>query len=71
MRLSTLDLVAARIDEQNTGILVVALQLNEDVVERRTEGDRAPASAHNDEQVVFVYYLREPLQVIASIGLEE
>ena len=39
MRFTTLYLVAARIDEQDTGILVVALQLHENVVVRRAEGD--------------------------------
>ena len=39
MCLATLYLVAVRIDEQNAGILIIALQLHEDVVERWAERD--------------------------------
>ena len=39
MCLATLDLVSTRIDKQNAGILIIALQLHKDVVVRRTEGD--------------------------------
>ena len=37
--LTALYLVAAWIDEQDACVLIVALQLNEDVVERRAVGD--------------------------------
>ena len=32
VRLATLDLVSTRIDKQNAGILIIALQLHKDVV---------------------------------------
>ena len=39
MRLAAFDLVAVRIDEEHACVLIVALQLHEDVVERRAIGD--------------------------------